>query len=194
MEIRSRTYYPPPLDSRDDPWCWHSLLHRVMCTSCSHSTLMHHMLKLVFIIQPALPETSHVHLHIFLPSFLYNPSIPMALCLSSEPFFFWHTKNWLAQHYTATVISTTVIRRKYLCLVNCVFLTMTILGQNLHLPFISQSKRHSQSVSPIGLGGMLSHNKLAEPCGASITHVSFPSVQSFPGEGTFSKIVLLPPE
>lgn len=88
MEIRSRTYYPPPLDSRDDPWCWHSLLHRVMCTSCSHSTLMHHMLKLVFIIQPALPETSHVHLHIFLPSFLYNPSIPMALCLSSEPFFF----------------------------------------------------------------------------------------------------------
>lgn len=155
------------------------------CTTCSN---WFSSFNLPYLRHPMFTFTYSSH-----PSYTIPPSLWLC-AYPQNPFFFWHTKNWLAQHYTATVISTTVIRRKYLCLVNCVFLTMTILGQNLHLPFISQSKRHSQSVSPIGLGGMLSHNKLAEPCGASITHASFPSVQSFPGEGTFSKIVLLPPE
>ena len=165
----------------------------------------------MYVLFPFHPHASHAQIgfhHSTCPTWDIpcSPShIPLILLIQSlHPygsvlilrtlFFFLLLKNWLAQHYTATVISTTVIRRKYLCLVNCVFLTVTFWRQGPHLPFISQSKRHSQSVSPIGLGGMLSHNKLAEPCGASITHASFPSVQSFPGEGTFSKIVLLPPE
>ena len=143
--------------------------------SSFHPTFIFLTFKLVFFIHLALPRTPHMFTFIYPshPFIQFLHPYGSVLILRTLP---WAYKG-IYQLKSHCCYDIYYYHEKKRLVPSKLSFDCDILGSSPI--FISQPKRQSPMVSPTGLGGMLTHKKLAEPCGATITHVSFPSVQSF---------------
>lgn len=168
------------------------MLCYAMCMSFSpsHSSPPHtYISRSKWFLSFNLPYLGHLMFTYTSFSSIFTYSLHRVLCSHPQNAASGIQRNQLAKCHSFVIITTTLGRRD-LYSVNCV-LTVTFWKQGPHPSLVSQQKYTLSQWVLQTWRSMMSHKRLAESCGATITHVSFPSVQSFPGEWAFSKIVFI---